>query len=155
MALSGGGGRRRTLSTSSSTTFASLLGRDLFVLAGRHGLHPGFGALHSAADGEYACVYDLMEEFRAPLAEGLAVYLCNNRIVHQEMFATLQDGTIRLGREGHGPIIRGYEGWLDRDIKSPRTGNRVQWRRLAEEQVVAYAEHCRGKEPYRPYVMNY
>lgn len=155
MALSGGGGRRRTLSTSSSTTFASLLGRDLFVLAGRHGLHPGFGALHSAADGEYACVYDLMEEFRAPLAEGLAVYLFNNRIVHQEMFATLQDGTIRLGREGHGPIIRGYEGWLDRDIKSPRTGNRVQWRRLAEEQVVAYAEHCRGKEPYRPYVMDY
>ena len=50
---------------------AALLGRDLFALAQRHGLHPGFGALHSAADGEHALVYDLMEEFRAPLAEGL------------------------------------------------------------------------------------
>lgn len=134
---------------------AALLARDLSVLTGRHGLHPGFGALHSAADGEYACIYDLMEEFRAPLAEGLAVYLFNNRVVQEEMFATLTDGTIRLGREGHGPIIRGYEGWLERDIKSPRTGNRLRWRRLIEEQVVAYAEHCRGKEPYRPYIMDY
>lgn len=134
---------------------ASLLARDVFALALRHGLHPGFGALHSAGDGQQACVYDLMEEFRAPLAEGLAVYLFNNRIVQEEMFATLSDGTVRLGREGHPPIIRGYEHWLDRDIKSPRSGNRMQWRRLMEEQVVAYANHCRGKEPYRPYTMDY
>ncbi len=134
---------------------ASLLGRDVFALAQRHGLHAGFGALHAAGDGEQACVYDLMEEFRAPLVEGLAVYLFNNRIMNQGMFTKLDDGTIRMGREGHGPIIRGYETWLDRDIKSPRTGTKVQWRRLIEQQVVAYAEHCRGEAPYRPYVMDY
>lgn len=134
---------------------AALLGRDLFALAQRHGLHPGFGALHSAADGEHALVYDLMEEFRAPLAEGLAVYLFNNRILHREMFAKLAEGTIRMGREGHGPLIRGYETWLNREVKSPRSGKRVQWRRLIEEQVVAYGRHCRGDEPYRAYVMDY
>jgi CRISPR-associated protein Cas1 len=134
---------------------AALLGRDLFALALRHGLHPGFGALHSASDGEHACVYDLMEEFRAPLAEGLCVYLFNNRILNKEMFTRLDGGAIRMSREGHGPIIRGYEGWLDRDIKSPRTGTKMQWRRLIEEQVVAYAQHCRGGAPYRAYVMDY
>lgn len=134
---------------------AALLGRDVFALAQRHGLHAGFGALHAAGDGEQACVYDLMEEFRAPLVEGLAVYLFNNRIMNQGMFTKLDDGTIRMGREGHGPIIRGYETWLDRDIRSPRSGDRVQWRRLIEEQAVAYAGHCRGEAPYRPYVMDY
>lgn len=134
---------------------AALLGRDLFALAVRHGLHPGFGALHSAADGGHACVYDLMEEFRAPLAEGLAVYLFNSRIITEAMFAPFADGGIRMGRAGHGPIIRGYERWLERDIVSPRSGTRVQWRRLMEEQVVAYAQHCRGGAPYRAYVMDY
>lgn len=134
---------------------AALLGRDLLVLAQRHGLHPGYGALHSASDGEHACIYDLMEEFRAPLAEGLAIYLFNNRILHEDMFATPVEDTIRLGREGHPPLIRGYEGWLDREIKSPRTKKRIQWRRLMEEQIVAYARHCRGEELYQPYVMDY
>ena len=60
-----------------------------------------------------------------------------------------------MGREGHGPLIRGYETWLNREVKSPRSGKRVQWRRLIEEQVVAYGRHCRGDEPYRPYVMDY
>jgi CRISPR-associated protein Cas1 len=130
---------------------AALVSRDVFALALRHGLHPAFGALHSAGDGEHACVYDLVEEFRAPLAEGLTVYLFNNRILKADMFATLPDGAVRLGREGHGPIIRGFEGWLDRPVRSPRTGDRVQWRRLVEEQVVAYANHCRGAQPYQPY----
>jgi CRISPR-associated protein Cas1 len=134
---------------------AALLTRDLYALVQRHGLHPGFGALHSAADGSDACVYDLLEEFRAPLCEGLAVYLFNNRALHETMFKQLEDGTCRLAKDGHGPVIRGYEGWIERDIKSPRTKRNLTWRRLMEEQVVAYARHCRGEEPYQPYAMDY
>lgn len=134
---------------------AALLLRDVHALAVRHGLHPGFGALHSAHDGGAACVYDLAEEFRAPIAESLAVYLFNNRVLKEEMFARRDDDGWRLGREGHGPIIRGYEGWVERELKSHRTGKRLRWRRLIEEQTVAYGRHCQGEEPYQPYLMDY
>ncbi|MEQ8585019.1 MAG: CRISPR-associated endonuclease Cas1 [Thalassobaculaceae bacterium] len=135
--------------------FAAMLERDVAAMAARHGLHPGFGVLHGSRDYHAGCVYDLMEEFRAPLVEGLTVYLCNNRIVKPEMFATLEDRSCHVGREGKAALIRGYEDWLARPIKSPRTGDKVSWRRLIGEQAVAFGRHCRDEEPYRPYVMDY
>ena len=134
---------------------AGLLTRDVRALVERHGLHAGFGALHSARDGHRACVYDLVEEFRAPLVEGLMVYLVNNRMVRPDMIGEAPGGGCRIGREAARALIRGYEAWLDRPIKSPRSDRRVLWRRLIEEQVVAYAAHVSGHDPYRPYVMDY
>ena len=134
---------------------AWLLARDVHALVLRHGLHPAFGALHTARDGALACVWDLVEEFRAPLAEGLAVYLFNNRMLRERDFEERAETRIRLGRDGQRTIIRTYERWLERDIKSPRSGRRLRWRRLLEEQVVAYARHVRGEQPYRAYLMDY
>ncbi len=135
---------------------AGLLSRDIAALAERHGLHPGFGALHTAQDGGHeACVYDLMEEFRAPLVEGLVVYLVNQRMLRPDMFGPRADGGCRIGRPAAEVLIRGYEAWLDRPITSPRRKRRVLWRRLIEEQIVAYAAHISGQTPYQPYVMDY
>lgn len=135
---------------------SGLLERDIGVLVRRHGLHPGFGALHSARDGHDACVYDLMEEFRAPLVEGLTVYLANNRMVEPADFSRPEAGRCRIGRDALQAIIRGYEAWLDRPVQSPRTKRRILWRRLMEEQVVAYATHMAPEgAAYRPYVMDY
>ncbi|MEQ8817872.1 MAG: CRISPR-associated endonuclease Cas1 [Thalassobaculum sp.] len=133
---------------------AWLLARDVEALALRHGLHPGFGALHSARDGGDACVYDLMEIFRAPLAEGLAVYLFNNRILNEAMFARTEDG-IRLARPGHAAIIGGYQKRLTDVVVSPRSGHRLTWRRMIEEDIVAYGRHCRGDADWLPYRMDY
>ena len=133
---------------------AWLLTRDVEALIRRHGLHPGFGALHTARDGGDACVYDLVEIFRAPLAEGLAVYLFNNRALHETMFQATGDGT-RLAREGHAVVIGGYQARAADAVLSRRTGRRVTWRRLIEEEAVAYGRHCRGDTPFEPYRLDY
>lgn len=123
---------------------AWLLTRDVDALVRRAGLHPGFGALHTARDGGDACVYDLVEVFRAPLAEGLAVYLLNNRALPEAVFQRQEDGSVRLARDGHAAIIGGYQQRLAGAVVSPRTKRRVTWRRLIQEEAVAYARHCRG-----------
>jgi CRISPR-associated protein Cas1 len=133
---------------------ASLLTRDVGVLVARHGLHPGFGVLHAARDRQEGAVYDLLEEFRSPLIEGLVVYLFNNRLLKADMFAETEDGW-RIDRFGGDALIRGYEQWLDRPIKSPRFGRRILWRRLVEEQVVAFAAAVAGGPDYVPYAMDY
>lgn len=144
---------------------AWLLTRDVEVLIKRHGLHPGFGALHSATDGQDAAVYDLMEIFRAPLAEGLAVYLFNNRVLDRGMFTEGEvdepgaPGGTRLCRHGHGAIIAGYQERAADQVVSQRTGRRLSWRRLIQEEAVAYARHCRaagvGAAALVPYRMDY
>lgn len=141
---------------------AGLLTRDLGVLVLRRGLHPGFGALHTARDYGEACVYDLIEAFRAPLAEGLAVYLCNSRQLRPDMFAAVEGGGsgVRVSPEGRTAIVRGYQRWVARPVKSPESGKRVTWRRLMEEQVNAYARHVRQRDgeetaAFRPYRMDY
>lgn len=134
---------------------ASILYRDLHCLVVRHGLHPGFGSLHGSVDGRHGCVSDLIEEFRAPLSEGLAVYLANNRILKADMFHKTEKRLCQVTPEGRNLIIRSYEAWLDRPIKSPHSGKKVKWRGLLEEQVLAYREHVLCGEPYRPYAMDY
>ncbi|NBC33316.1 MAG: CRISPR-associated endonuclease Cas1 [Alphaproteobacteria bacterium] len=139
---------------------AGLLERDVTVFLVRHGLNPGFGFLHGSADNHAGCVFDLMEVFRAPLVESLVVYLCNNDIVHIDMFAETPDGTWRMGREAQHRIVRTYEAWADRLVTSQQNGpdgakRRVTWRGVMEEQVLSLCRHIEDQEAYRPYVIDY
>lgn len=141
---------------------ATLLHRDVAALAVRHGLHPGFGVLHTARDGAEACVSDLMEEFRAPLAEGLAVYLFNNRILHRDGFVhgggagndEAGGAPVRIQPDARRAVIRGWERWLDRPVRGA-DGIRRLWRRQIEAQTLAYARAVQGEAPYEPYRMDY
>lgn len=134
---------------------ASLLARDIGAMLGRRGLHPGFGVLHGAANGDDGCVYDLMEEFRAPMVEGLALYLLNNRVVNAEHFEDVPGSGMRLKTAGLTAAIRGYEERASSLVKSRRSGHRVTWRRIMLEQAEALAAHVEGRESYQPYVMDY
>ena len=100
-----------------------------------------------------------MEIFRAPLTEGLAVYLFNNRLLDEEMFQPCDDRGVRLLRHGHGAIISGYQERAADEVVSQRTGKRLSWRRLIQEEAVAYARHCRnsgaGEHALAPYHMDY
>jgi CRISPR-associated protein Cas1 len=133
---------------------ASLLARDIAVAASRVGLHPGFAALHTVGGERPALVFDLMEEFRAPVAEAVVLALAARNAVRPEMF--VRDGARwRMTRDAWGPLIRGYEAWLARPIREPRSGERTLWRGLFEIQASAYAAACERGADYIPYAMDY
>lgn len=134
---------------------ASLLTRDLSAIVHRVGLHPGISTLHTTGGDREACVFDLIEEFRAPLAEGLTVYLFNNRILQAEDFTELEDGRCRVASGAGSKLIRTYEKWLARIVKSPRQGTRISWRALMEEQAYAFVRTAQEGSEYQPYAMDY
>ncbi|TVR81413.1 MAG: CRISPR-associated endonuclease Cas1 [Rhodospirillales bacterium] len=134
---------------------ASMLARDLYTLILRRDLHPGLAVLHGSRDDHDGAVYDLMEEFRAPLSEGLAVSLFNKRHLRTAHFFARDDEGVRLSREGRTAVIRGYEAKLDSRVRSRRCKAETTWRGLMQEQVNAYARHMVGAERYRPYLMDY
>lgn len=133
---------------------AGQLTRDVAAVVLSVGLHPGFGMLHSASDAHDACVYDLMEEFRAGLIESVALTAINGGRLRHEMFAEQPDGRMYMGREGMAVLIRAYEERAERAVTSPRSGHRVSWRRLMREQAEAFAKAVETGGVYEPYVLD-
>ena len=139
---------------------ASLLARDMRSAVLRARLHPGFGVLHVAADGHEACVYDLMEPFRAPLAEGLAVYLLNNRILKAGDFTvepprSARAHGVRLLPSASRKLVQGYEAWMARPILDPVAGRRTTWRSLLLTEARRFARLAQDGTPWTPYRMKH
>ncbi len=126
---------------------------DMAALILRRGLHPGFAVLHAVQDGRPNLALDLVEEFRAPVAERLCVYVLNNRILKPEDFVPRESGGLTLLPEGARRLVREYERWMRAAIRNPRDGRRSTWRGLMEGQILAYMRHVRGVAPYEPYVI--
>lgn len=136
-----------------------MLTRDVSTMVRRASLHPGFGVLHTAQDYGEACVYDLIEEFRAAMTETLAVGLFNKKILSaNDDFSPLKGGGFRISGSARGKIIKAYEQTASRGVKSARSDRRLAWRALILEQAYAYAAHCRAPgsdDSYMSYVMDY
>lgn len=127
----------------------ALLARDVRVAILRAGLHPGFGVLHKARDGSEACVYDLMEPFRAPLAEAVVLSEINHRRIGAPDFAPMEGG-VRIRSAARRDLVRAYEAAAARLTASPYARRRRRWRALIEDAARAYAGHCRkdGRTPF-------
>lgn len=133
----------------------SLLERDIGAVLLARGLHPGFGALHVTSDRRDACVYDLMEVFRAGLPESLILTLVNTHALTRTMFAPLSDGTVRMGAEAQRVIIRAYEARAASTVLHPRLGQKMTWRRVMLMEAEAYAAHVEGRDVWSPFLINY
>lgn len=136
----------------------AMLSRDVRAAVVRAGLHPGFGALHVAADGHDACVWDLMEGPRAVLTEGLAVGLFLRRHLLPEMFdREAPDRPVRIAREGRVALIRGYEAAMDRRVTSAHSGRKLAGRPRLLEEARAFAAHLRtpDRDGFTPAVQDY
>lgn len=139
---------------------ASLLTRDMRAAVLRARLHPGFGILHATGDGRDACVYDLIEPFRAPLAEGLAVYLFNNRILREGDFTEVPAPAgrrhgIRLLPGAGRKLVQAWEAWVARPILDPASGDRCTWRRLLLLESQRFARAAMAREAWQPYRMKH
>lgn len=131
-----------------------LLHRDIAMAVGKAGLHPGFGALHGISDHHDGCIYDLMEEFRAHLVEGLFVYITNRRILRGDMFVA--DGTAwRLTHPGAEALIRAYEHRAAAGVGWPHKGRKIAYRRVMIEQAHALARHHETDCGYGPFELKY
>ncbi len=133
---------------------AALLARDSYAATLAAGLHPGFGLLHTPRDRADAAVYDLMEPFRAPLAEGLAAFLLNAKRLRPEMFTPTDNG-VRISTAGRRALITGYEQALAKRVNAPGRKVRLAWRPMMRRQAQDMARACRKGDPtlFRPYLM--
>lgn len=134
---------------------SSLLARDARIVIQRAGLHSGFSVLHSVADNRDSLVFDLIEEFRAPLSEAVTAYLFNNEMIKRDSFQRISQDQITLKSEAGQQVISTYEKAAQRVVKHPVSGKPGPWRSIMLEQAYAFAKCVEDGSRYRPVTLDY
>lgn len=116
------------------------------------GFDPYLGYFHSVTYGRASLAADLMEEFRAPVADRLTLRLVNNRIFSQDDFRTNpRGGAVYFKREALKRYFAEYESMLNNKFMLPATGERTTLRKCFRRQAELMAATIRDDVPYEPF----
>ena len=116
------------------------------------GLDPYVGYLHEVSRGQPALVLDLMEEFRALVADNVVLAVLNNREVQRSDF-TESLGAFRLTDGGRKAFLTAFERKLSDEFTHPVFGYKCTYRRSIELQGRLLARHLQEGVPYKPLVL--
>lgn len=130
-----------------------LLWSHLYSLIEAQNLDPYEGCLHQGTRQHAALTSDLLEAFRAPLADSLMLYLVNHQVMKVEEDFMFNHGSCYLNERGRRKYLRAFIARMEAEIKSEGTMSRPRWD-LLMSQVKAYKNSIYASgEPFRPYII--
>lgn len=122
----------------------SVLAKDLTIACYATGFDPMLGFYHQPRFGRPALALDLMEPFRALIADSAVLNAMNTRMVTPEHFIAAGE-SVALTSEGRKNFYRAYELRMDSLVTHPLFDYRVSYRRLLEIQVRLLARVIEGE----------
>ena len=122
----------------------ALLARTLTTTISATGLDPYMGLYHRPRHGRPALALDLMEPFRAIVADSCVIQVVNNGEVKPGDFIS-NGPAFSLKPAGRKALIAAFERRLEQVTTHPVFGYRVSMRRLLEVQARLFARHLQGE----------
>lgn len=117
------------------------------------GLDPQMGFLHVPRPGRPSLGLDLMEEFRAFLADRLAITLINRKQVTIEHFEPRPGGAVYLNEKGRKEVVAAYQKRKQEEVDHPLLAEKSPIGLLPHLQARLLARHLRGDlESYIPFI---
>ncbi|MTJ48013.1 type I-D CRISPR-associated endonuclease Cas1d [Dolichospermum sp. UHCC 0259] len=131
-----------------SFAYALLQGQ---VMAAVHiaGLDPYIGYLHEVSRGQPAMVLDLMEEFRALIADNLVLSLLHKQAIKPDDFHESL-GAYRLKDDAKKTFLKAFDTKMNDEFKHPVFDYRCNYRRAIELQARLLGRHLQEGVPYKP-----
>jgi CRISPR-associated protein Cas1 len=131
-----------------SFAYALLQGQ---VMAAVHiaGLDPYIGYLHEVNRGQPAMVLDLMEEFRALIADNLVLSLLHKQAIKPDDFNESL-GAYRLKDNAKKTFLQAFDTKMNDEFKHPVFDYRCNYRRAIELQARLLSRHLQEGVPYKP-----
>jgi CRISPR-associated protein Cas1 len=115
------------------------------------GLDPYVGYLHEAKYGRPALALDLMEEFRAIVADSVVLGLFNRNMITGAMFEDSK-GYPTLTDEGFKQFLRAWEDRLNQQVTHPFLKQKLDYRQVMLAQARMLGKHLMGELPeYVPF----
>jgi len=117
------------------------------------GLDPQLGFLHVPRPGRPSLGLDLMEEFRAFLADRLAITLMNRKQITADHFEPRPGGAVYLNEKGRKEVVGAYQKRKQEEADHPLLVEKSPIGLLPHLQARLLARHLRGDfESYIPYI---
>ena len=128
-----------------SFAYAMLL-KDCFSALCTVGFDPYFGFYHASRHGKPSLALDLMEEFRAVIADSVVLTLINNGMLRPRDFLAWREAC-QLTEEGRKRFFQAYEQRKATVVTHPVFGYKMSYGRMLEVQARMLAAHVRGDIP--------
>jgi CRISP-associated protein Cas1 len=117
------------------------------------GLDPAVGFLHRDRPGRPGLALDLMEEFRAFLADRVALSLVNLRQVGGGGFRQTESGGVEMDDATRKEVLVAFQKRKQEEILHPVLGERTTVGLLIHLQAMLLARHLRGDlDAYPPFI---
>lgn len=121
-----------------------LLGLDCRAAAEVHGLDPQMGFLHRDRPGRMSLALDLMEEFRAPVADRVCLSLVNRRQLSASDFRTEPTGAVLLSESGRDAVLKAFQERKRITLRHPFLDETMSLGLMPQVQAQMLARHLRG-----------
>jgi CRISP-associated protein Cas1 len=116
------------------------------------GFDPYLGYYHKIDYGRPSLASDLLEEFRAPIADRFALKLINNRVLNVEDFYNNPKGEgVYLKRDALKRYFADYEDFINYEFIHPETKEKTCYRKCFRIQIENLASCIKGEKEYRPF----
>ena len=117
------------------------------------GLDPQVGFLHSDRPGRASLALDLMEEFRAPVADRAVLTVVNRRQVSSADFDVRPGGSVHMNEAARKALIVTYQKRKQENLNHPFLGEQTTVGLLPHLQARLLARHLRGDlDGYPPFL---
>lgn len=121
-----------------------LLAADCRAALETAGLDPQMGFLHRDRPGRASLALDLMEEFRAPLADRLCLSLINRRQISERDFKLRETGAVILTEEARKSVLTAWQERKRSTIEHPFIKEKLPFGLFPHVQAQLLARHLRG-----------
>ena len=117
------------------------------------GLDPQIGYLHEVRSGRPSLALDLMEEFRAVLADRMALSLINLRQLEVKDFKVTESGAVEMSENARKTVLLSWQKKKQEQVMHPFLEERVPIGMLPHVQALLLARYLRGDlDAYPPYI---
>ncbi len=118
------------------------------------GLDPCLGFYHEPEDRRPSLALDIIEPFRAPVADAMALDLLTHGTLHHIRHFEQREGGIYLNPEGRKRFFVAYERRMERPYTSEQSGVRTTIRNELQLQAQKLKRAILEGEAYEPFLMN-
>ncbi|MCL1887285.1 MAG: type I-C CRISPR-associated endonuclease Cas1c [Kiritimatiellaeota bacterium] len=118
------------------------------------GLDPQMGFLHALRPGRPSLALDLMEEFRAILADRVALSLINMNQINAKGFETSESGAVMMDKDTRKTVLEAWQKKKKDAIHHPFLDEKIELGLLPHAQAMLLARHLRGDlDAYPPFLL--